>query len=676
MDLKIKPYLVLLLCLVLFGSYKVEAADCAGALLGSLANGQVAAIVMNSGKGLNDFGNMDGCEVNDGLKYGAMKMTTGIGNLFLGMCLPTDCQNQDLNVVAAGLVEASGGFVSDASFSFTKEEKVDMNGWRVTGITFFSLLACVCIVGMVVEYTSLFDRYKSHVTEPSKDVAQDKNLIGKIFIAFSPSRNLIKLFYSPFNDKDNLKVLNGVRVLSMLYVVFGHAYFNCIVLPTSNPQLIIDRVHPLWFQIVPGGFYAVDVFFYLSSFLGCYLMVSKLEKSRRVPFAMIYFHRFYRLAPTVFLVIMFFMTFYRMLGNGPVWNYTVDLWIGECPKYWWSYVLFINSFIINGRQPGCMGWLWYLSHDMIFFILLPIQVFLYLKNRKIGYITAYLLLVISAAIVLGVTIDNDIGMSIFTSPPYGPKLYFVPWSRLGAYQVGVIIGFMYYEYAKGNTPEGDKRTIGFKFFKSVEISTCVRYACYVIGLAMLIFIVYIQTPETRRIGGESYYPKWLADIWNPIHRPLYVFGLALILAGPLTGKGSFLQVFLGSRFWAPWAKIAFYCYLIHLLVFNLFYGQERQAFYIDNKTVFLVYFGVMVVTFMIAIGMSLFLEAPLLQLERLVLFPPRKKDNARDSEREAMKKQQKFARTSLNDEEEEENANDNTELSIDYKEDNINSSRK
>lgn len=622
----LKPVLVLLVMLAMFSSM-AYGDNCAGAFMEALnSNVTSGAVVAFSGKFINDLGDMDGCEATPGMKYGTLKLATAAGNFFLGMCLPDNCTNSDMGVLSDAMVSIGGGAVTSSTFSFTKEETVEVNGWRIFGFISFFALAAICLMGSVVEYTSLFDKPKRREDEePAKDVAMQKTVIGKAFISFSPTRNLYELFYSKFDDTDNLRILNGVRVLSMLYVVFGHAYFSVINMVVANPTYIPEVVQPLWFQIIPGGFYAVDVFFYLSSFLGAYLMVLKFEKNKRVPFGMVYFHRFYRLAPTVFLFLMFILTFYRSLGSGPVWNASVDQWIGECPDYWWSFVLFINSVVIPGRQPVCVGWLWYLSHDMFFFMTLPIQVFLYLKKRTMGYAAALFLLVANLAIVLGVSAGYGIGASIFTNADYASKIYFVPWTRFGAYQVGVLIGFMYYEYVKGNKSEGDKRNIGYKFYKSIEISTPIRWICYVTGIVICLICVYIMTPETRRILRSPYFSLGFAYIWNPINRPLFVFALSLILAGPLTGKGSFLQTFLGSRFWAPWAKISFYCYMIHLLVFTFFYGQERQAFYINNKAIFWVFFGVMVITFILATAMSMFIEAPLLQLERLVLFPPRAK---------------------------------------------------
>lgn len=630
----IKPVLFLLVSLMLMLN-QANGSKCTSAIMAAMNDTLLSAsMIINSGKGINDLGDVDACEATEGLHYGNFRLVSSYGIFYLGVCVPVECTKSDMKVVSQALISIGGGSVYDAEFKIPKDIKVDINGWRILGFIFFFALAALCLLGTIVEYTTMFDRYSSRNKEPPKDPAHKKTILGKAIISFSPTRNIYKLFYSEFDDKDNLRVLNGVRVLSMLYVIFGHAYFNTLQYPLTNPTYVLEVVQPAWFQIIPGGFYAVDVFFYLSAFLGAYLMLLKFEKSRRVPFVMVYFHRYYRLAPTVFLLIMFVLTFYELLGSGPIWHDGTYKWIGECSEYWWSFVLFINSFVIKDRQPQCMGWLWYLSHDMMFFLILPIEIFVYLKNRKMGHMFALFLFILSSFIVFIISETQNIGSSALTSPMYAPRLYFVPWARLGAYQVGIIMGYFYYEYVKGNKPDGDRSSYGFKLFKSIEISTAVRYTCYVTGFIMIILMVFLQIPETRRIMKTPYYSQLFADIWNPFCRPIYVFGLGLILAGPLVGKGEFLQTLLGSRFWAPWAKVSFFAYMIHLLVFNFYFGQMRQSFYLQNKAVFWVFFGVMTVTMFISIALSMFLEVPLLQLERLVLFPPRKKKVEQPKEEE------------------------------------------
>ena len=348
-------------------------------------------------------------------------------------------------------------------------------------------------------------------------------------------------------------------------------------------------------------------------------------------FPMIFFHRFYRLAPTILLLIFFFLTFYPFVGEGPLWPVYQDSFLKECPQYFWTFATFINS-IYPGEKVACFGWLWYISHDFLFFIGLTFQVFAYTKKRFIGYLLASLLLIGNLALVIGLVVHFDISSSILVDPNYGSKIYFRPWSRLGAYQVGVIFGMFYYEYIKGDKPEGDKSKIGYKLFKSISLSRVIRCVLYITGFIMIIAMIFAITPETRMFmlkdeNGQQkrYFPTWFNAIYVSFCRPIFVLGLGFMLAGPLTGKGSFLQVFLGSRIYAPWVKFTFYAYMIHLFVFTFYFAQLRSTLYLDHATILMVYIGVITLTLLLAVVFSTAFESPMMQLERLVLFPPKKK---------------------------------------------------
>mmetsp|Transcript_14536 Transcript_14536/g.16252 ORF Transcript_14536/g.16252 Transcript_14536/m.16252 type:complete len:573 (+) Transcript_14536:269-1987(+) len=535
-----------------------------------------------------------------------------------------------MQLLVDGLTQLSQGAIPTGRFDFPDEEKVSMSAGRIMGVIFFSFFAMLLILGVVVEYTSLLNK-PSRGEERKDDPAHNKTVVGKMIISFSPSRNLKKLFYSPFNDKDNLKVLNGVRFYSCLYVILGHAYFNVLINPTSNPTSMNSFVQPLWFQAITGGFFAVDVFFFLSGLLGAYLMILKFEKSKKMNFPMIFFHRFYRLAPNVLLIIFFASTFYPFLGEGPVWGIYQDFWTRDCPKYFWTFATFINS-IYPGDKVQCFGWLWYLSHDFLFFIALTFQVFAYIHKRSIAYILAIFLFVANIALVMGLVAHFDISSSILIDPNYGEKIYFRPWSRLGAYQVGVIMGMFYYEYIKGDQPEGDKSKIGYKVFKSIRDGTTLRRILYVSGFVMIVAVVWAITPETRMfmLTDENkkqlrYLPTWFNVVYIAFCRPLYVLGVGFLVAGPMVGKGSFLQWFLGAAFYAPWTKFTFYAYMIHLFVFSFYFGQQRQTVMLYHPSIIWIYIGVIILTFIIAVPLSTAFESPLMQLERLVLFPPKKR---------------------------------------------------
>jgi peptidoglycan/LPS O-acetylase OafA/YrhL len=103
----------------------------------------------------------------------------------------------------------------------------------------------------------------------------------------------------------------------------------------------------LWFQIVPGGFFAVDLFFWIGGFLGSYVMLRKLRKISASSFGaaipLLAVSRWLRLVPSVLLVLGAFWMVQPHVGNGP-------FWIGQsaqsdaCSKYWWAEVFFLTAW--------------------------------------------------------------------------------------------------------------------------------------------------------------------------------------------------------------------------------------------------------------------------------------------------------------------------------------------
>jgi peptidoglycan/LPS O-acetylase OafA/YrhL len=154
-------------------------------------------------------------------------------------------------------------------------------------------------LGVIAEYTVLFNKEgDAEVDETNPE--KHKSKLGLIFLSFSITRNVRKLFWTRKPAKDDyLTVFNGVRVLSICYVMLGHAYGSIFIhsmqkktqnlkskksprpiAPVTNIINMFDYEKPWLFEIVPGGFYAVDVFFFLSAYLGAYLMLLKFYSKK------------------------------------------------------------------------------------------------------------------------------------------------------------------------------------------------------------------------------------------------------------------------------------------------------------------------------------------------------------------------------------------------------------
>jgi peptidoglycan/LPS O-acetylase OafA/YrhL len=207
-------------------------------------------------------------------------------------------------------------------------------------------------------------------------------------------------------------------------------------------------------------------------------------------------------------------------------------------------------------------------------------------------------------------------------------IYFHPWTRIHSYQIGVISGIWYYEWKQQNKNTIFVNSIGTIIHNKVRDSRILRYSLFVIGFIMINFIIFISHFETQKAAdGERAFSQIQADFYTALARPMFLTMLMLILIGPLVGKNRALRWLLGSRGWEPWAKLSFMTYLIHILVFQWYYGQTKQSTYFSHKPVIWTFLAISFLTFLLSIGFSALFEAPFLQLERMVLFPPKKERN-------------------------------------------------
>ena len=161
----------------------------------------------------------------------------------------------------------------------------------------------------------------------------------------------------------------------------------------------------------------------------------------------------------------------------------------------------------------------------------------------------------------------------------------------------------------------------------------------------------MQHAEGRSITNPSkVFPQFIRNFFNGFTRPLFVLGLMMILMGPLTGKNKFMRWILGGSGYNPWARVSFMAYLIHLLVFKLYYSQMRQAVYITNKSVIFIMCAVILITLAISVVFSALFEAPFLQMEKLVLFPERPRKQLQES-MVSNNSNQKFGKNRINNSE-------------------------
>ena len=597
--LKMKRISFLLLGLIVGWVFSQTDMEWVNAIMSAPSNmALLQSMLMNTGKGGNDLGQMDAWDKDANTKYVVISIP-GIP-FQQGMWFPKQWNQENMEIIriALGDLAAQAGIYGvKGNTHIPSEDQQPITAGNIIGFIFYGLLLLTCLFGVVVEYTDLFGRPKCEGYEELNDNAKDKELvkskgfIGKFFLAFSFSRNLRKTFFTPQSDKDYLSVMNGIRVLSMAYIILGHVHEILQGLPLTNILSLGSLMQTFYIVIVSGGFYSVDVFFFMSAFLGAYLMILKFDgkKFGLLHFPMIYFHRFFRLVPSILLFLWFIMSFYLYFGYGPIWMMLKDVLIVPCQKWWWTTILFINNMYPKEGEIKCHNVLWYLANDMQFFIILPFLVLAYLRNRMIGYSLVLFLLFGNIVCTFLISIIDHHPMTMFIDP-LSHYIYHVPYTRIGAYLVGVLFGIFYFEFQKSQRDPAYKATIGSMLYTKIQSNRILRWSLYLICSIIMIFFICIPYAETHNFPQRD-----IGDVpsafFNSLHRILFCIALALWMAGPATGKTPLFRFIFGGSAWAPWAKVSFMAYLSHIYVVAFYYLQTYQGVYLTTRWAMYAFFA-------------------------------------------------------------------------------------
>ena len=245
-----------------------------------------------------------------------------------------------------------------------------VGGWLT--IILLALITIFGILGSVVEYVPFLNKAQSN---PNDKPDKRLNYLGLAFYSFSFKNNLKKMFEVSNKGDTDLKILNGIRVFSICWVILGHSFMMSMGFRLTNIISALSTLDHWYFALVPGGFFAVDVFFYMSGFLTFYLLTAKMyPKNGWTNFPMVYFHRWFRLFTPAAMCILLCNFIFIHFGDGPDYQLSWDM---HCKKYWWSSLLFISNLVPYSGNDICMSWFWYLANDFEFFLISPILIFVY-----------------------------------------------------------------------------------------------------------------------------------------------------------------------------------------------------------------------------------------------------------------------------------------------------------
>jgi peptidoglycan/LPS O-acetylase OafA/YrhL len=557
-----------------------------------------------------------------------------------GMCVPVSCDSEDfqyfINQSNAFILQYEQTFFLEGDFSQvveTKSRTTPLTTGAIIMITVCCIFLALAIFGTVADVgVKILKEFSKKLNgssinrNPAIDPEESSPLLGQpskrhaahrggIFFemfnplefitAFSVFKN-VGMILSTKQPPTAITSLNGIRVISMGWVILGHTFLWCYGI-TSNPLYVVTNVASRFSaQPIVNGYFSVDSFFFLSGTLVAYLTLREMERKKgRFPVITYYLHRYLRLTMVYAFLLFFWWTLTVHLGNGPTWRKAAgvdsDLQ-NNCEKYWWTNFLYINNLYPWGLKDECMGWTWYLSNDMQFYILAPLIVIPLYFFFPAGLLISGVLIIVTIVANGAIAGVKGFQANMFQDHSGGENndIYIKPYTRAGPYIVGLVLGYI--------------------LFKKVRINIhwladwlIYRVVLTVAGGCLFSTLYGLYSSWGR--GGIS-----LAEnvSYFMFSRFVWAFGLALLVFACHNGYGRAINAFLSMGFWVPLSRLTYTAYLFHPIILTVVFNTLREPFTYSDYILTVYGIAMVVLSFGAAGVVAVFVEFPLSNLEMAV----------------------------------------------------------
>eukprot|EP00111_Clytia_hemisphaerica_P007343 TCONS_00021359-protein len=458
----------------------------------------------------------------------------------------------------------------------------------------------------------------SKIPEPEAS-PKEIHPMKKFFIAFAIHKNLATLLNAK-PPKGTIKNLNGIRVITITWIIIGHIYQNLFKLPIDNGLDAKKVLNRYTMQTITNAHVSVDTFFLLSGLLVGYLTLKQMDKTKgKINIPMFYLHRFLRLTPTYAFVILLWVNVVPYCADSPVM--VLDPLKPErqkCFDYWWTNILYINNFWPEWKNI-CMVWTWYLANDMQFYLVAPLILFAFhrleakyrgnKKYSKVPFIITGVICFISmliVAILIGV-IDAPMVNSeeqIDGNPRKGNggtnSIYTKPYTRIQPYVIGLLLGYIFIR----------KIT-----FQKMPMAKWINAVCWVLSITIGYVLVYGPYKTYRDP------PTWFTDgeqiLYGTFFRFLWSVCVAWVIYACHNGVGGFVDSLLSWNGWIPLSRLSYCAYLLHPLTVVHFSASFHNPHHYQDMVFAYYTLGQLAMTFIWSFFVAIFIEIPVMNLEKM-----------------------------------------------------------
>ncbi|KAH8354694.1 hypothetical protein KR084_002745 [Drosophila pseudotakahashii] len=534
-----------------------------------------------------------------GLNADVLRVT----NMKTALCFPSSCSATAMENFLKQLFQRLLG-VTDPSNLFSISEgtcKVkESEPWD--GLTIFTIVLVSAFSTAVIACT-LYDYFLC----PEQD--KIPRLI-KSFSARATSRHLFTLADVKANP-NVIHCLNGMRCISLVWVILGHEYTISLKSPAINRRDNLRWMQQAFSSFILYAPFSVDTFFFISGLLLVVIGLRSLEKTHgRLNVPLMYLHRYLRLTPIVAVAMLVYLKMLPLFADGPMYNSTKFFDYSKCGSTWYLTLLYVQNY---ATYDMCLPHTWYLAVDMQLYILSPILLIVLYKWGKKGAAGVLLLMLLLSACLFATIMTNDYKIMFKDGgqiPEVQKKTYYATHTHAAPWLIGALFGY-FLHLIRG---------------RRLQLNRLAVWAGWLLCLAMMFTSIFALFPYAKLLGPS---PTVLEGaLYYTLCRVGWPLALCWVVFACMQGYGSLANSFLSSPLWQPLSKLSYSAYIWHIFIQEVNNRRIRSNTYFSNYDVMLHFWSTFGFTLLMSYVLYVAIEAPLEGLERM-MFPNRRSSPAK-----------------------------------------------
>ncbi|CAK1554554.1 unnamed protein product [Leptosia nina] len=297
--------------------------------------------------------------------------------LRLGVCIPKVCNIDQVNDFITPPIPIPKVEYLSGPCRLPGDKMYTIADYVTFGI--FGTILLLTILSTCYDLFQVFIRRKSKAP----------NRLFTMMSIYTNTKRLLK-FLPP---KYSMDCVDGIRAISMIWVMCGHAYVFELLSPAHNLLDMIEWTTHLtstWINTAPM---VVDTFFMLTGLFCVYTLPNRITAKRFLKSIHIfYLYRYFRTLPVLVVAILIQASIIHWIADGPDWD-RISYAVVCCRNRWWATVLHVQNII----EPTavCVFQSWYLTVDTQLYFLSPFIIVFLLMSKAIAWFVLGVSFVIS-----------------------------------------------------------------------------------------------------------------------------------------------------------------------------------------------------------------------------------------------------------------------------------------